>query len=179
MKKKVSKKKITSVVQKKSEPKFPNLTIFEPKVQNRWVCYIEDNVGKELFPHYLVKMFQRPTITKFISDADIKKIACSPFLQRPLAKRCMEENMFSEDIVLETYDPINPSASKILTSLLNSKKYFTVRLVFLDPVANKVEQWIYSGCEIKKLSFGNLFWGSNSDPATVTATISVASSKLE
>ncbi len=169
MAKKVTKNKKSNLVE-------TNPTIFEPKVQNRWICYIEAG-DKELVPVYLIRGFQRPVISRSISEEKIKEIAVSPTITRRLGKPSVI-SLVSGDIVLDVYDPINPSASKIFTSLLNSHQVFTVRLVILGPVGDKVEEWVYSGCRINSLSFSNLNWGNNSDPSTITATIHVLSAKV-
>ena len=157
-----------------------NPTVFEPKVSNRWICYIENDQREQIVPSYLIKGFARPSIMTHLTEGMVKKrIACGPNLERqittpPLSRRVI----FTDDIGITAYDPIEPSASKIFTNLLNNDVVFTVRLIFLGPVGDNIEEWVYRGCKIKSLEFTHLEWGQDNEPSHVYAHLSVASSKI-
>lgn len=156
-----------------------NPTVFEPKVDNRWLCIIEDDAGKELIPSYLIRSFSRPdlAIETVVNPVKPKEVSNGPFLTRNIGKLTKTE-VCTGQIQLQSYDPIVPSASKLFTELLKSKKTFTIRLEILDPVGGLIEEWVYYGCKIETLSFSRLDWGSKNDPSMVNAYISVLSSKL-
>jgi hypothetical protein len=170
-------KKVTRTQQASNAAKLDlKPTIFEPKVQNRWICYIKKD-GKELIPPYLIKGFQRPAVSRVKSPDTSKELAVSPSVVRRIGGY-RGSYLTAGDMVLQAYDPIQVSASKLFNALLDADQVFTTHLVFLGPVGDKVEEWVYSGCRVKSLAFSPLDWGNNNDPSTVTATISVLSTKL-
>lgn len=139
-------------------------TSFEPKLQNRWICYIEDDKGNQLIPSYLIKTVYRPDFFRNSSNKKAGKNTLS--------------HLTGESLDLLAYDPIKPSASKLFTNLLDSQQVFRVRLDFLGSVGELIEEWIYDGCKIESLSFSRLDWETKNEPAMVTATISILSAKI-
>ncbi len=156
-------------------------TPFEPKESNRWICYIENEKNEQVVPSYLINGFHRPTISSRtkISGTTTKTIGCGPGLTRISAPISEPTRILvTDNIRITSYDPINPSASKIFTNLLNNDIKLTIRLVFLGPIGDKIEEWVYKGCKIKEIEFNFLEWSSKSEPSLINITISTESSKL-
>ena len=84
-----------------------------------------------------------------------------------------------EDIVIEMLDPIGPSTTQALMSMIckNQHNNITIELEMLDPTGVSVEKWQLIDCEIKKFDFGTL--DTNSDAmATCTLTVKLNRVKL-
>lgn len=154
-------------------------TPFEPKVSNRWICYVEDSEGNNLIPAYLIKECSRAHLYRTITPAEFTTIALNPVVETRLRKSPESNNLNYGSLILSVYDPIKPSSSKIISDLINKNVSFNVRLVFLDPVGKRIEEWIYKGCRIKYLTFSMLKWGPDSDPSTINVQISVSSVKIK
>jgi hypothetical protein len=170
---------------KKSKPlaNIMNPTMFEPKVSNRWICYVEDNNGKCIIPTYLIKSFMRPTIRRYEPEKTYKEIQCGPNSSRIIGKSPQSPHLFVDyhkygDVDILVYDPINPSASKILTNIIDKDITFNMRLVILGPVGDTVEEWIYKRCNIREIRFDGLEWGNDNEPSLVGVTISTSSAHI-
>ncbi len=129
-------------------------TVFEPKVQNRFILEING------IPSFLCKKASRPTI-------DCGEVVMDHInVQRKLKGKCKWN-----DINLTLYDGIVPSGAQaamewIRTSHESStgrdgyadfyKKDFNIFV--LGPVGDKVESWKVKGGYVKTATFGEMDW---------------------
>jgi hypothetical protein len=94
------------------------------------------------------------------------------------------------DVVLELYNPITPSAvakvhewvKRNFNEINGVAGYFenyceTIRLKMLDPAGNVAEEWEIGGAWPREVNYNDLDYAS-SDAATVTMTIRYNSAKL-
>lgn len=73
-----------------------------------------------------------------------------------------------ENIKIEFNDPIDPSTSKGLYSIINflkinygnDNKIFEIKIKLLDPIGDEVEVWVISGA-ILTINFGELDYSDN------------------
>ena len=116
---------------------------FEPKLNDRFVVYMED------VPVYLINKVMRP----IVSVEDDKYIY--------------------SDLILELYDPITPSATQIFTEFERKGKttFDKIILSILGPIGDEVEKWVYKNCKIKTVEHSKLDW-ANSHPISLTVTLS-------
>ena len=128
-------------------------TPFEPKLQNRFIMYIEG------VPAYLVKGAGRPNISFNPITLDHINI-----------KRKVKGKGEWQDVSIKLYDPIVPSAAQAVMEWVRLshesvtgrdgysdfyKKDITLHV--LGPVGDKVEEWLIKGT-INKVDFGTLDW---------------------
>lgn len=129
-------------------------TPFEPKVQNRFILYLEG------VPSFLCKKVSRPTIE--CGEVVLDHIN----ILRRLKGKCRWE-----DISLTLYDAIVPSGAQAVMEWVRTahesvtgrdgyadfyKKNFDFAV--LGPVGDKVENWKIVGAYIKNATFGELDW---------------------
>jgi hypothetical protein len=141
-------------------------TAYEPKVQNRFIMYIEG------VPAYLIKKIQRPTYT----SGDV-------VLDHINVKRKIKGKSDWNDITCTLYDPVVPSAAQAVMEWVRLshesvtgrdgysdfyKKDITINV--LGPVGDKVEEWTLKGAYIKEANFGDMDW-STETPVEVGLTI--------
>ena len=149
-------------------------TAFEPKVQNRYVMYLEG------IPAYLIKTMQRPTL-------QFGEIV----LDHINVKRKLKGKADWQPITITLYDPIVPSgAQQVMEWVRTSHESLTgrdgyadfykkdVNFFMLGPVGDKIEQWTLKGAFINSAAFNDLDWASN-DPAEITLTLSYDYAILE
>ena len=116
-------------------------TPFEPKVQNRFIMYIEG------IPAYLIKTAARPKIT----SEEIK-------LDHINVQRYVKGKSAWDAMTIELYDPIVPSGAQAVMEWVRLghesvtgrdgysdfyKKDITINV--LGPVGDKVEEWTLKG----------------------------------
>lgn len=141
-------------------------TAFEPKVQNRFIMYIN---GIE---SYLIKTIQRPTV----SFGEIT-------LDHINVKRKLKGKATWQDVSATLYDPVSPSgAQQVMEWVRLSHESVTGRDGYSDfykkditfnmlgPVGDIVEEWILKGAFVQQAQFGDANW-SNETPMEITLNI--------
>lgn len=114
---------------------------FEPKVNNRWLLTFPPDLG---ISQWFVKSTTRPMY---------------PFDMN---------NIFH----VQLYDPVwDSTTDKLITFLEGQKRGFKVKFEMLDPTGVVVEKWIYKGCKILKVHWGDLDYKDN-NPVNITLVIS-------
>jgi hypothetical protein len=139
---------------------------FEPKMQNRFILYI-DGVAT-----YTVKGATRPTFTQ---DPKV--------LNHINVQRNVKGRSVWGPVTLTLHDPIVPSGAQAVMewvrlhheSVTGRDGYADfykkdVVLNVLGPVGDKVEEWIMKGCMITESNFGELNWDTD-DPLSISLTI--------
>jgi len=132
-------------------------TPFEPKLQNRFILYIEG------VPAYLVKGAGRPNINFNAITLDHINI-----------KRKVKGKGEWTDISIKLYDPIVPSAAQAVMEWVRLshesvtgrdgysdfyKKDLTLHV--LGPVGDKIEEWTIKGAFILTTTFGDMDWAND------------------
>ena len=141
-------------------------TAFEPKLQNRFVMYIDG------IPAFLVKKVGRPNVS--FGDVNLEHIN---------VKRRLKGKADWQDITAELYDPVTPSGAQAVMEWVRLshesvtgrdgysdfyKKDLYIRT--LGPVGDVVEEWILKGAYCQNANFGSMDWNSDT-PAAITMTI--------
>ena len=141
-------------------------TPFEPKLQNRFIMYVEG------VPAYLIKKVSRPTIT--FEEVVLDHINIQRYVKGKGAW---------QDLAIELYDPVVPSAAQAcmewirlshesVTGRDGYSDFYKKDISFnvLGPVGDKVEQWDLKGAYIQAANFGDMAFES-SDPAEISLTL--------
>jgi len=141
-------------------------TAFEPKVQNRFLMYID---GIE---SYLIKSIQRPTVT--FGDITLDHIN---------VKRKLKGKATWNDVSTTLFDPVSPSgAQQVMEWIRLSHESVTgrdgysdfykkdVTFNMLGPVGDVVEEWILKGAFVREANFGEASW-ANEAPMEITLSI--------
>ncbi len=143
-------------------------TAYEPKVQNRFIMYIDG------IPAYLIKAVNRPTINNNPITLDHINL-----------KRKLKGKSEWADIEVTLYDPIVPSAAQACMEWVRLahesvtgrngyadfyKKDVTINV--LGPVGDKVEEWQLKGAFPSSVNFNGtaLDWGAQ-DALTIQMTL--------
>ena len=141
-------------------------TPFEPKLQNRFIMYVEG------VPAYLIKKVERPSIT--FEEVVLDHINIQRYVKGKGAW---------QDLAIELYDPVVPSGAQAVMEWVRLshesvtgrdgysdfyKKDVTFNM--LGPVGDIVEQWKLKGTYIETANFGDMDY-SVSDPAEITLTL--------
>ena len=141
---------------------------FEPKVQNRFVMYM-DNI-----PSFMVKNVKAPTF----SDNVVK-------LDHINSYRKIRGKREWEDMTMTLYDPITPSGAQAVMEWARLsyesvtgragysdfyKKDLTLNI--LGPVGDIVGEWIIKGAFITNFAQGQLDW-SNSEAVQLSITVAM------
>lgn len=132
-------------------------TAFEPKVQNRFIMYIDG------IPSYLIKKAATPSV----SFTDIK-------LDHINVYRKLKGKAEWADITLNLYDPVTPSGAQAVMewvrlaheSVTGRNGYSDfykkdVTLNTLGPVGDIVGEWVIKGAYVKSANFGEYDWSSD------------------
>ena len=148
---------------------YPNdimFTQFEPKVQNRFIMYVEG------IPAYTIKAASRPSI-------EFEEVA----LDHINVKRYVKGKGEWQTLDITLYDTVVPSAAQAVMEWVRLshesvtgrdgysdfyKKNVTFNL--LGPVGDIVEEWQLVGAYIQSATFGDLDW-STTDPVEITCTL--------
>ena len=141
-------------------------TPFEPKLQNRFIMYIEG------VPAYLIKGAGRPNISFNPITLDHINI-----------KRKVKGKGEWQDISIKLYDPIVPSAAQAVmewvrlshesvTGRDGYSDFYKKDITFhvLGPVGDKVEEWTLKGAYIQNAKFSDMDY-TGEDLATVDLTL--------
>lgn len=141
-------------------------TAFEPKVQNRFIMYIEG------IPSYLIKAANRPSIT--FGDVILDHINID---------RKLKGKGRWNDVNITLYDPVVPSgvqacmewirlSHESVTGRDGYSDFYKKDLTFntLGPVGDKVEEWTLKGAYIKDANFGDFDW-ANEDAVNIELTL--------
>lgn len=144
-------------------------TAFEPKVQNRFILYIDG------IPSYLIK---KATAPGFEANEII--------LDHINVYRKVKGKIRWNDMNLELYDPIAPSGTQAVMewarlaheSVTGRDGYSDfykkdLRMNILGPVGDVVGEWIIKGAFVKSANFGEYDWSSGEAAANITMTIAM------
>ena len=144
-------------------------TAFEPKVQNRFIMYIDG------IPAYLIKKASSPSFE-----------ANEIILDHINTYRKIKGKVKWQDMTLELYDPIAPSGAQAVMewarlaheSVTGRDGYSDfykkdVVLNVLGPVGDIVSEWIVKGAYVKAANFGDYDWSSGDTTASISLTIAM------
>ena len=142
-------------------------TAFEPKVQNRFIMYING------IPAYLIKKASAPGFE-----------AGEIILDHINVYRKIKGKVRWNDMTLELYDPITPSgaqsvmewarlAHESVTGRDGYSDFYKkdVTLNILGPVGDVVGEWVIKQAYVKNATFGEYDWSSD---AAVSLTVTIA-----
>ena len=142
-------------------------TAFEPKVQNRFIMYIDG------IPSYLIKSVTSPSFE-----------AGEVILDHINTYRKVKGKLRWNDMSFTLYDPITPSGAQSVmewvrlshesvTGRAGYADFYKKDLVFnvLGPVGDVVSEWIVKGAYVKSSNFGQYDW---SDDTAVSIDLTVA-----
>jgi len=139
------------------DPSEIMFTAFEPKVQNRFIMYIEG------IPAYLIKAANRPGFT-----------AGDVVLDHINVERKLKGKVRWNDVNITLYDPVVPSAAQAVmewvrlshesvTGRDGYSDFYKKDITFntLGPVGDKVEEWTLKGAYIATAEFGQMDWATD------------------
>jgi hypothetical protein len=142
-------------------------TAFEPKVQNRFIMYIDG------IPAYLIKAAAAPGFEA--SDIVLDHIN---------VYRKVKGKVRWNDMQLSLYDPVTPSGAQAVMEWVRlSHESVTGRdgysdfykkdltLDILGPVGDIVSEWIIKGAYVKSSTFGEYDWANE---AAINLTVNIA-----
>ena len=148
------------------DPNEIMFTAFEPKVQNRFIMYIDG------IPAYLIKTASAPGFE-----------AGEIILDHINVYRKVKGKVRWNDMTISLYDPVTPSGAQAVMEWARLahesvtgrdgysdfyKKDITINV--LGPVGDKVEEWTLKGAFIQTANFGDMNWETN-EPAEITLTL--------
>lgn len=144
-------------------------TAFEPKVQNRFILYIDG------IPAYLIKKASAPGFE-----------ANEIVLDHINVYRKVKGKIRWNDMTLSLYDPIAPSGAQTVMewarlaheSVTGRDGYSDfykkdLRMNILGPVGDVVGEWIIKGAFVKSADFGEYDWSSGEAAAEISMTIAM------
>ena len=127
----------------------------EPKLHNRFIVNFEE-------PYNVIK----PWVVKGIS--------------RPVLNFRGTDITYG-DMVMQLYDPINPSTTYELINVIRSQedreKEIEFKIEMLGPINDIVEQWIIKGV-IKSIDFGEMSWDNSDEQMVIEVSIQVSDATL-
>lgn len=142
-------------------------TVFEPKVQNRFIFSIDG------IPAFTIKKTDRPKLAQEKKTIDYINV-----------QRYYKGKSVWNDISLELYDPIAPSGAQAVMEWVRlHHESVTGRDGYLDfykkdciisvlgPVGDKVEEWQLRGAQIVSAEFGSLDWSNGGDSLNITMNL--------
>lgn len=144
-------------------------TAFEPKVKMRHIVYLDG------VPAYTIRKCDRPKIQSEKKTLDHINV-----------QRYYKGKTVWQDITMELYDPIVPSAAQAMMEWVRLshesvtgrdgymdfyKKDLTINI--LGPVGDKVEEWVFKGAFPINVDFQDADWQDTGDPLGITLTLSV------
>lgn len=142
-------------------------TAFEPKVQNRFIMYIDG------IPAYLIKTANRPQLNNNPITIDHINL-----------KRKLKGKSEWQDLEISLYDPIVPSAAQAVMEWVRLghesvtgrngyadfyKKDVTINV--LGPVGDKVEEWQLKGAFPASVNFNGMDWSNGGEALMVNVTL--------
>ena len=141
-------------------------TAFEPKVQNRFIMYIDG------IDSYLIKKITRQSIT--FGEIVLDHIN---------VKRKIKGKADWQNVTATLYDPVTPSGAQAVMEWVRlSHESVTgrdgysdfykkdIRFNALGPVGDIVEEWICKGAYCKSANFGEMDWASD-QPTMISLSI--------
>ena len=141
-------------------------TAFEPKVQNRFIMYIDG------IPAFLVKKISRPNVQ--FGDVTLDHIN---------VKRKLKGKADWQNVTATLYDPVTPSGAQAVMEWVRlSHESVTgrdgysdfykkdIRFNALGPVGDIVEEWIMKGAYVQQANFGEMDWSVDT-PVEISLTI--------
>ena len=144
-------------------------TAFEPKVQNRFIMYIDG------IPAYLIKKASSPSFE-----------AGEIVLDHINTYRKIKGKVRWQDMTLDLYDPIAPSgaqavmewarlAHESVTGRDGYSDFYKKDIVLnvLGPVGDVVSEWIVKGAYVKTATFGDYDWSQGEAAATISLTVAM------
>ena len=144
-------------------------TAFEPKVQNRFILYIDG------IPSYLIKKASAPGFE-----------ANEIILDHINVYRKVKGKVRWNDMTLSLYDPIAPSGAQTVMewarlaheSVTGRDGYSDfykkdLRMNILGPVGDVVGEWIIKGAFVKSANFGEYDWSSGEAAVELSVTIAM------
>jgi hypothetical protein len=144
-------------------------TAFEPKVQNRFILYIDG------IPAYLIKKASSPGFE-----------ANEIVLDHINVYRKIKGKVRWNDMTLSLYDPIAPSgaqsvmewarlAHESVTGRDGYSDFYKkdLKMNILGPVGDVVSEWIVKGAFVKTANFGEYDWSSGEAAAEISLTIAM------
>jgi len=142
-------------------------TAFEPKVQNRFIMYIDG------IPAYLIKSATAPGFE-----------AGEIILDHINVYRKVKGKVRWNDMTLSLYDPVTPSGAQAVMewarlaheSVTGRDGYsdFYKKDIYLDilgPVGDIVGEWVVKGAYVKTAAFGEYDWASE---AAINLSVTIA-----
>ena len=142
-------------------------TAFEPKVQNRFIMYMDG------IPSYIVKEVG----DIMIEQGEIK-------LNHINVYRKVKGRAAWSDITMTLFDPITPSGAQAVmewvrlhhesvTGRDGYSDFYKKDLTFnvLGPVGDVVSEWIIKGAFIKNATFKGYNWDTDAEAQTITMTV--------
>lgn len=142
-------------------------TVFEPKVQNRFIFSIDG------IPAFTIKKTDRPKLAQEKKTIDYINV-----------QRYYKGKTVWNEINLELYDPIAPSGAQAVMEWVRlHHESVTGRDGYLDfykkdciisvlgPVGDKVEEWQLKGAQIVSAEFGSLDWSNGGDSLNITMNL--------
>ena len=140
------------------DPNEIMFTAFEPKVQNRFIMYIEG------VPAYLIKSATAPGFE-----------AGEIILDHINVYRKVKGKVRWNDMTLNLYDPVTPSGAQAVMewarlaheSVTGRDGYSDfykkdITLDILGPVGDVIGEWIVKGAYVKTANFGEYDWANDS-----------------
>lgn len=121
-------------------PKDELFCAVEPKVQNRFICYISDSTGV-FIKSFVIYSIDRPKVEITTDDNGKRNYRWLP-------------------IRVELFDPILPSTSESIWEHLKRDEKFNIIIKVLGSVGDIVEEWNIVNASIKSVDFGTLDWRS-------------------
>lgn len=144
-------------------------TSFEPKTQNRFIMYVDG------IPAFTIRKTDRPKVQSEKKTLDHINL-----------QRYYKGKTTWQDITLELYDPIVPSAAQAVMEWIRlSHESVTGRDGYMDfykkdvvinilgPVGDKVEEWKLVGAFPINADFQSVDWQNGGDALSVTVTLSI------
>jgi hypothetical protein len=149
------------------DPSEIMFTAFEPKVQNRFIMYIDG------IPSYLVKSVASPQFE-----------AGEVVLDHINTYRKIKGKVRWQDMAMTLYDPVTPSGAQAImewarlahesvTGRDGYSDFYKKDLVMnvLGPVGDVVSEWIIKGAYAKSANFGEYDWAND---AAVSISLTIA-----
>lgn len=142
-------------------------TAFEPKQQNRFICFVDG------FPAYIMKGVGAVSLTQ--GSVELNHINVQRFVKGKTVWNTIEFTLF---------DPITPSGAQAVMEWVRLhhesvtgrdgysdfyKKDLTINV--LGPVGDIVSEWIIKGAMITDCSFGDYSWDNVDTAQTLTMTV--------
>ena len=142
-------------------------TAFEPKVQNRFIMYIDG------IPAYMIKTANRPQLNNNPITIDHINL-----------KRKLKGKSEWQDLEISLYDPVVPSAAQAVMewvrlaheSVTGRNGYADfykkdVVINVLGPIGDKVEEWQLKGAFPASVNFNGMDWSNNGEPLMANITL--------